>query len=73
MQLAEYLKINGLSDEDFGRSVGVSRQAIHRYKTFDRYPEKKILTLIAEVTSGDVMPNDFIQIEAAETEKRGAA
>jgi transcriptional regulator with XRE-family HTH domain len=60
MQLADYLKTNGISDEDFGQSIGVTRQAVHRYKTFDRFPEKPVLTEIVKATAGAVTPNDFL-------------
>jgi transcriptional regulator with XRE-family HTH domain len=72
MQLAAYLKANGISDEDFGQRIGVTRQAVHRYKTFGRFPEKEILTLIVEATSGAVTPNDFLQALAT-SEQQGAA
>lgn len=72
MQLADYLKANGISDEDFGQSIGVTRQAVHRYKTFDRFPERPVLTKIVEVTGGDVTPNDFLP-DHTPTEQQGAA
>lgn len=63
MQLAEYLKNNGISDDDFGQSIGVTRQAVHRYKTFERFPEKPVLGKIVAATSGAVTPNDFLQLQ----------
>lgn len=75
MQLADYLKAQGISDEDFGQAIGVTRQAVHRYKTYDRFPEKPVLTRILDVTAGAVTPNDFLeaQPEVEDIEKRGAA
>lgn len=61
MQLAEYLKSQGISDDDFGQMIGVTRQAVHRYKTFDRFPERPVLAKIFEITGGAVAPNDFLQ------------
>lgn len=63
MQLADYLKANGISDEDFGDAIGVSRQSVHRYKMFGRFPEKPILARIVEVTAGAVTPNDFLDAQ----------
>lgn len=70
MQLSEYLKAKGVSDEDFGQSIGVTRQAVHRYKTFDRFPDRPVLAKILEVTDGEVTPNDFLP---APTDQQGAA
>lgn len=72
MQLAAYLKTNEISDEDFGQRIGVTRQAVHRYKTFGRFPEKEILALIVEATGGAVTPNDFLKALAT-PEQQGAA
>lgn len=69
MQLADYLRANGISDDDFGQQIGVSRQAVHRYKTFARAPKKPVMTKIKEVTAGAVTPNDFLQA----VEQQGAA
>lgn len=75
MHLADYLKTNGISDDDFGQLIGVTRQAVHRYKTFDRFPERPVLTKIFEVTAGAVTPNDFLQsqTEVAAEQQQGAA
>lgn len=72
MQLADYLKTNGISDDDFGQSIGVTRQAVHRYKTFERFPERAVLTEIFRITGGAVSPNDFLPEQPAATEQ-GAA
>jgi hypothetical protein len=66
MKLAVYLKQHRISDGDFGQMIGVTRQAVHRYKTYDRFPEKAVLALIVEATSGEVTPNDFLQVATAE-------
>lgn len=72
MQLAAYLKTNEISDEDFGQRIGVTRQAVHRYKN-GRFPEKETLKMIVEATGGAVTPNDFLQALAASPEQQGAA
>lgn len=60
MQLADYLARNNLSDAAFGDLIAVSRQAVHRYKTFDRFPERDVLARIREATNGEVTPDDFL-------------
>jgi hypothetical protein len=72
MQLADYLKTNGISDEDFGHAIGVTRQAVHRYKTFGRFPERPVLSKIFEATGGVVTANDFLPDQSV-PEAQGAA
>jgi hypothetical protein len=69
MQLADYLKANKISDDDFGQMIGVNRQAVHRYKTFGRFPKREVLAKIVAVTNGAVTANDL----AARPAEQGAA
>ena len=70
MNLASFLKSKAISDSDFADRVGVSRQAIHRYKNGERIPEKPVLSKIYKVTGGAVTPNDFFDMSK---QSRGAA
>lgn len=63
MKLASYLENTGTSDAEFARLIGVERQAVHRYKSGSRFPEKKILSEIYRVTGGQVDANDFADLE----------
>lgn len=65
MKLGDYLTLRNLGDADFGALIGVSRQAVHRYKTGERVPEWPILAKIKEATSGAVTPDDFLSIDKA--------
>lgn len=49
-----------LGDAEFAASIGVSRQAVHRYKTGDRVPEWAVLGRIKDITNGMVTPDDFL-------------
>jgi len=62
MKLATYLENNEISDAAFARQIGVERQAVGRYKSGDRFPEKPILLKIYEVTAGAVTANDFADL-----------
>jgi transcriptional regulator with XRE-family HTH domain len=64
MQLATYLSQKEISDGDFAEAIGVSRQAVHRYKTGERFPERAVLQKIAEATGGNVTANDFMPAQA---------
>lgn len=67
MTLAEYLDKAETSDTAFAEMIGVSRQALHRYKTGERRPEWNVLERIRDVTGGQVTPNDFLDAPARET------
>lgn len=62
MRLSDYLSDRPeITDADFAERIGVSRQALWRYKSGDRRPEWDVLAKISEVTNGEVTPNDFLQ------------
>jgi transcriptional regulator with XRE-family HTH domain len=60
MQLSAYLADKGISDADFAQAIGVTRQAVHRYKTGGRLPEWPVLAKIREATDGAVTADDFL-------------
>lgn len=62
MRLAPYLEREKISDADFAEKIGVSRQAVHRYRTGERVPDQPIMHRIAETTAGEVLPNDFYDV-----------
>lgn len=59
MQIADWLTKNDISDADFAARIGVSRQALWRYKAGDRIPRRPILERIQRETGGEVRPADF--------------
>ena len=59
MRLATFLDQKKIPDSEFATDIGITRQAIHRYKTGARFPEPHILNRIYEITDGQVTPNDF--------------
>lgn len=61
MKLADYLDLAAISDAEFARLIGVKRQAVHRYRRGTRFPGRKVLARIQEVTQGQVMANDFVE------------
>jgi transcriptional regulator with XRE-family HTH domain len=72
MDIASWLTSTATTAADFAKRIGVSRQALHRYKTGDRVPRPKMLARIREETDGAVTANDFLPREAPSSE-RGAA
>lgn len=59
MQLLAYLTENGLSDAEFAARIGVSRQAVHRYKTGSRIPDRPTMVRISKETENQVTADDF--------------
>lgn len=62
MKLASYLDDQEISDSDFADRIGVSRQAVFRYKAGERIPEKVVLSKIHKATGGMVTANDFFDM-----------
>jgi transcriptional regulator with XRE-family HTH domain len=60
MKLASYLETNKIPDSAFAEAIGVTRQAVYRYRTGDRFPERPVLAKISEATGGEVTANDFV-------------
>ena len=67
MRLSEYLALQKIKPSEFARRIEVSRAAVARYISGDRFPEPSVLIRIRDVTDGDVTPDDFLsEVEAAE-------
>ena len=56
-KIKEYRRQNGLTQEEFGKSLGVSAQAISKWEREECYPDITFLPELAELLSCDV--NDF--------------
>ena len=62
MKLASYLDINGMTDAEFARRLGVSRHTVGRYRLGERFPHPEGLTKIPRITGGQVTANDFANL-----------
>lgn len=60
MTLSQYLALTGLTQQQFGRLIGVTQITVSRYVHGLRIPRVEHLRRIAEVTQGAVMPEDFV-------------
>jgi len=60
MQLAAYLDLAKITDRDFAETIGVTRQALHRYRQGLRIPRPEVLAKIKAATDGAVTANDFM-------------
>ena len=59
MTLAAYLDVHGITVPDFAKRIGSSETAVTKWKRCERFPSDSWMRVIAKVTSGAVMPNDF--------------
>lgn len=60
MTITEFIAETELTDAAFAARIGVSRQALHRYKTGERRPEWGVIERIVAATNGAVTANDFL-------------
>lgn len=62
MKITDWLTTNKISDAEFASRIGVSRQALWRYKSGERIPKRDIIERILHETDGEVRPADFFSI-----------
>lgn len=62
MKLSEWIKANGESYESFGKRIGKTRQAVHRYCAEMRIPRPADMAAITAATGGAVTINDFYAV-----------
>lgn len=72
MHLAAYLADAQIADRDFADRIGVSRQALHRYRQGSRIPRPEVLAKIKKATAGAVTADDFMAEPAPATPGAGA-
>ena len=63
MQLQDWLTMKGLSNPQFGRAISRTAEAVRRYASGERIPDRDTMTAIVRETDGVVMPNDFYGLE----------
>jgi len=60
MKISDWLEAQEISDSDLAERIGVSRQALYRYKAGHRTPRPSIIHRIREATNGAVTADDFL-------------
>jgi DNA-binding XRE family transcriptional regulator len=60
MNLREFLDTTGQTQAEFGRAVGVSREAVRLWCEGERYPEQASMKRIRAVTNGQVTADDML-------------
>ena len=59
MKLQDYLRFRRIKSKTFAKLLNISPVSLSRYISGERFPEKKILIKIHNLTEGLVSPNDF--------------
>jgi hypothetical protein len=63
MQLQDWLTMKGLSNPQFGKAISRTAEAVRRYASGERIPDRDTMTAIVRETDGAVMPNDFYGVD----------
>jgi transcriptional regulator with XRE-family HTH domain len=66
MKISDWLAKADIADSEFADRIGVSRQALSRYKAGARTPRPNVLARIREATNGRVTANDFVPSDPTE-------
>lgn len=64
MTLAQFLDQNKLTDTAFAAQIGVTAEAVRRYRNGARTPKRAVLAKISDATQGAVQPGDFYASQA---------
>jgi len=59
MKLDNFIKTNGMTYEEFAKSISVAPPTVSRYAKGKRKPKDGIMRRINKVTNGQVTANDF--------------
>lgn len=72
MRLDDYLRTNKIKARLFAEEIDVSESYLSALRRDAKWPGREIFERISKATQGQVMPNDFININAGtvEDEKR---
>lgn len=64
MTLKDWLDRENVSPPQFAERIGRTSEAVRRYISGDRIPDRDTMPLIVRHTAGKVTPNDFFGIAA---------
>jgi len=61
MTLREWREKKGLTVTELARILEADKSAVSRWENGERFPSRRFLKKIAEVTKGEVTANDFLK------------
>ena len=73
MRIDIYLAQMEISLDAFSRAIGVTPEAVRRYRAGDRLPHWDVMLRISEATKGAVTPNDFLPVARDRASHRAKA
>lgn len=73
MKLADYISSTATTREDFAAVIGVDVASVCRYINGTRRPKWDVIATIKQVTGGQVTADDFLELEAEESEEPQSA
>lgn len=73
MTLSEWIDESNRSLEEFARAIGVTSEAVRRYRAGTRMPEPLVAQRIVEETNGRVGIQDLHQVRLAFLRSKAAA
>lgn len=59
MRLDQFIASTGQTDTAFAVQIGVTSEAVRRYRNGTRIPDRAVMERIFAATDGAVQPNDF--------------
>lgn len=62
-QLKKWLKEKNMTGAQFAELLGVAQAAVSMWLTGERFPSRRNIQKIVELTGGEVQPNDFYKGE----------
>lgn len=66
MTLRDWLDRENIRTPQFAAHIGRTSEAVRRYVSGDRIPDKETMPLIVDATKGEVTPNDFFGVRPAD-------
>ena len=60
MKLAKYLKLKGMTQQQFADKLGCTQNYVSKLLHYQSWPSREAAEAIAEVTRGKVTANDFL-------------
>ena len=62
-RLKKWLKEKNMTGAQFAELLGVAQAAVSMWLTGERFPSRRNIQKIVELTGGEVQPNDFYKGE----------
>jgi len=72
MFLADFMRLEGISDRQMAKKIGRARTTVLRYRTGEMFPSPDVMERIRVVSGHRVTANDFVAQRAANRDQPDA-